>query len=568
MPKGEKTDGMFSRLREQAEEIIKQRSEDSLVSPQSDIMELIHELNIHQVELEVQNEELKRAHTEISLLHKEYTDLYEFAPCGYITLNSQMLITRCNLTGVTLLGEDKAKLTGRGLNRFIAPKNQGEYYEVLKKSDKSKDKQSAELIMIRADGEQRWVHADIQADHDETGVLCQWRLVLADITDRIHLENKLAQAQKMESIGTLAGGIAHDFNNILFPLIGFAEMLREDLPKDSPQQENITEVLHAALRAKDLVKQILAFSRKSHQELKPVRLQSILKEVLKLLKSSIPATIDIQTDINSECGLVVADPTQMSQVIMNLATNAYHAMQESGGQLHVSLKQTVIESTQSGELKLLPGNYALLKITDTGTGIKQEIMDKIFDPYFTTKEIGKGTGLGLSVVLGIVKVCHGNIHVYSELGKGTEVHVYLPIMKKLSEIDRSDPSEPIQGGTERILLVDDEEIIVKMEKQILERMGYHVTARIGSVEAFEAFKANPGKFDLIVSDMTMPNMTGVQLANKIKTIRTDIPFIICTGYSDQINEKTSKDLGIQGYVMKPVIKNEIAKTIREVLDKT
>jgi PAS domain S-box-containing protein len=385
------------------------------------------------------------------------------------------------------------------------------------------------------------------------------------VEEKEKLESRLRQAQKMESIGTLAGGIAHDFNNILYPLIGYTEMLQEDLPKNSPEQESIAEILHAALRAKDLVKQILAVSRQNDQELKPVKLQSILKEAMKLLKSSIPSTIDIHTDIDSDCGMVVADATQIHQIIMNLATNAYHAMQESGGLLKLTLNQTQIESSPLGFSEFLPGEYAVLKITDTGTGIKKDVMDKIFDPYFTTKETGKGTGLGLSVVQGIVKSCHGDIHVYSEPGKGTEVHVYLPIIKKLSKKDLPDPSEPIQGGAERILLVDDEEIIIKMEKRMLERLGYHVTSRAGSLEAFEVFKANPDTFDLIVSDMTMPNMTGVQLANKIKAVRTDIPIIICTGFSDQINEKTSKKLGIQGYIMKPVIIREIAKTIREVL---
>ncbi len=385
-------------------------------------------------------------------------------------------------------------------------------------------------------------------------------VTFTDITGQKQLKEQLQQSQKMESIGTLAGGIAHDFNNILYPLIGFAEMLQEDLPQDSQDQESVTEILHAALRAKDLVKQILAFSRQSEQTLKPVRLQLILNEALKLLKSSIPKTIDIQVNINPDCGMVVADPTQIHQIIMNLATNAYHAMQESGGQLKVSLDQVEIDT------KLLIGKYALLKVLDTGTGINKEAMDKIFDPYFTTKELGKGTGLGLSVVQGIVKSCHGDIQVYSEPGKGTEIHIYMPIMKKITKIDDPDPSQPILGGKERILLVDDEEMIVKMEKQMLERLDYQVTIGIGSVEALNLFKENPDTFDLIVSDMTMPDMTGLQLAGKIKSIRNDIPIIICTGFSDQINEKTFKKLGIQGYVMKPVIKREIAKTIRDVLN--
>ncbi|MCP3942598.1 MAG: response regulator [Desulfobacteraceae bacterium] len=382
------------------------------------------------------------------------------------------------------------------------------------------------------------------------------------------LESRLLQVQKMEAIGTLAGGIAHDFNNILSPLLGYAEMLQEDLPENSPEQESITEVLKAALRARDLVKQILTFSRQVNQNIKPIKVQSILKEVLKLLKSSIPKTIDIQTKIDHDCGGVVADPTQIHQLIMNLATNAYHAMQESGGQLKIIFKQTLIDSKPLGFDELMPGQYALLKVIDTGMGIKKDVMDKIFDPYFTTKSKDKGTGLGLSVVQGIVKGCNGYIHIYSESDQGTEVHVYLPITKKVSDNVKPDPLQPIRGGSELILLVDDEKSIVKMEQQMLERLGYEIVSRTGSIEALDAFKENPDKFDLIISDMTMPDMTGVQLAKEVKAIRTDIPVIICTGFSDHISEETSSEFGIQGYVAKPVVKRQIAQLIREVLDKS
>ena len=386
-------------------------------------------------------------------------------------------------------------------------------------------------------------------------------------TDKKKLEAQLQQSQKMEAIGTLAGGIAHDFNNTLSPIIGFTELLQEDLPQDSPFQENIAEILQAGLRAKDLVKQILTFSRQHDQELKPVKIQALLTEALKLLASSIPKTIDIKTEINPDCGPVFADPTQIHQVIMNLVTNAYHSMQKSGGQLTVVLKQSEIESSPLGFSELLPGKYALLKVIDTGTGIKKGVLDKIFNPYFTTKKVGKGTGLGLSVVQGIVKSCHGELNVYSEPGKGTEIHVYLPIIKKPIKDIVLDPSEPVQGGPERILIVDDEETIVKMEKRLLERIGYHVVTSIGSIEALKKFKSDPAAFDLVITDMTMPGMTGIQLSNEIKKIRPNIPLIICTGFSDQINAETSRNFGIQGYVNKPIIIKKIAKTIRDVLDK-
>ncbi len=387
-----------------------------------------------------------------------------------------------------------------------------------------------------------------------------------DVTKQFTLQQQLNQSRKMEAIGTLAGGIAHDFNNILSPILGYAEMLQEDLPQNSPLKNKASEIFKASLRAKDLVQQILTFSRQGDHKIKAIKLQYILKEALKLLGSSIPKTIDIKADIDIDCGMVIAEPTQIHQIIMNLATNAYHAMQKSGGLMKVTLKQIKIESEPLEFSQLLPGKYALLRVSDTGMGIKKDIMDKIFNPYFTTKEMGKGTGLGLSVVQGIVKSFKGDIRIYSEPDIGTEVHVYLPIIEEELDDKTSDPSQSIKGGNERILLVDDEEAIIEMEQQLLTRLGYHVTSLSSSLKALEFFKANPDNFDLIITDMTMPDMTGAQLANEIHKIKLTIPIILCTGFSDLINEETSREMGIQGYISKPVVKREIALTIREALD--
>lgn len=380
------------------------------------------------------------------------------------------------------------------------------------------------------------------------------------------LEMHFQQTQKIESIGTLAGGIAHDFNNILFPLVGFSEMLKDDLPADSPSQEYVDEIISAALRSKDLVNQILTFSRQGEQEMSPIRLQPIIKEVMKLVRASIPATIEIQQTLDPGCGIVVADSTQIHQIVMNLATNAYHAMDETGGLLTVQLKQVSLEQDNTTLPVLIPGEYACLIVSDTGTGLKKSIRDKIFDPYFTTKETGKGSGLGLSVVQGIVKKCNGDIFVYSEPGMGTEFQVYLPVMTQKGGEIQAERVEPARGGTEEILVVDDEEAILKMEQKMLERLGYKVTVCLGSVTALDAFNERPDLFDLVLTDMTMPGMTGLQLAREIKAIRPEIPVILCTGFSYQIDEEKSKAMGIQGFVMKPVIKNELATVIRNVLD--
>lgn len=380
------------------------------------------------------------------------------------------------------------------------------------------------------------------------------------------LETQLQQAQKMEAIGTLAGGIAHDFNNILFPIVGFSEMIREELPVASSLRDYANEIFLAAIRAKDLVDQILTFSRQGVKEAKPLKLQPIVKEALKLLRATIPTTIDIQKDLDPACGVVVADITQIHQIVMNLATNAYHAMEETGGVLKVSLKQIRLKPGHTAFQDLPPGEYVCLTVADTGIGIEKSVLEKIFDPYFTTKAKGRGTGLGLSVVRGIVKSCQGDIRVYSQPGKGTEICVCLPIMERNQEDIQTTISIPIKGGTEKILLVDDEEAVAKMEQEMLAYLGYHVTICTSSLEASKAFKTNPDSFDLVVTDMTMPNMTGDQLAMELIKTRPDIPIIICTGFSERINQEKAAAMGMKGLLMKPLVRAEMAQMVRKALD--
>ena len=389
---------------------------------------------------------------------------------------------------------------------------------------------------------------------------------MLDITKDLEMEKRLAQSQRMEAIGSLAGGIAHDFNNILFPIVGMSELLLEDLPPDSPEYENAQEIFNAGKRGTDLVKQILAFSRQSEQKKIPIRIQQILKEVTKLSRSTIPVNIDITQDIQSNCSMVQADPTQVHQIAMNLITNAYHAVESTNGTISVRLTETALGSEDLAGDTLQPGRYAKLTVSDTGCGIDPAIMDKIFEPYFTTKEQGKGTGLGLAVVYGIVKEHQGDIKVYSELGRGTTFKVYLPIMAKAEKSSSVEGKEESPTGHERILLVDDEESIAKLEKLMLERLGYRVTMHVNSPDALEAFKTKPGSFDLIISDMTMPQMTGDQLAKHLISIRADIPIIICTGFSERLNQEKAASIGVKGFLMKPIIKSELAKMVRKVLD--
>jgi len=389
-----------------------------------------------------------------------------------------------------------------------------------------------------------------------------------DITERKKLEARLQQAQKMESIGTLAGGIAHDFNNILFPIVGHTEILLEDIPADSPLHSNLNEVFNSAMRARDLVKQILTFSRQDSHEIKIMRMQPVIKEALTLIRSTIPTSIEINQTISPDCGPIKADPTQIHQVVMNLATNAFHAMEDSGGELKVNLIEIELDAQDLPSPNMESGPYACLTVADTGTGIDGNIRKRIFDPFFTTKELGKGTGMGLSVIHGIVQSAGGNIQVNSEPGQGTEFHVYLPVAKSHFEQPETQTKEPLQRGTEQILIVDDEDAIVCMEKQMLERLGYSVVSHTSSVEALEAFRAKPDKFDMAITDMAMPNMSGDELASELIKIRSDIPILLCTGFSERIPEEKAKSIGIKGFLMKPIVRADLSKMVRKVLKTT
>lgn len=387
--------------------------------------------------------------------------------------------------------------------------------------------------------------------------------IASDVTDQKRMEKHLRDVQKMESIGNLAGGIAHDFNNILFPIMGMSELLIEDLPANSPERENAEEILKAGKRGSDLVKQILAFSRQAEHKIIPMRIQSVLKEAIKLLRSTIPSNIQIEQNISIDVGLIMADPTQIHQVSMNLITNAYHAVENTNNaKISVDLEKIWLNTNDV----LDPGQYALLTISDNGCGIAPGIIDRIFEPYFTTKEQGKGTGLGLAMVHGIIKDHKGDIKVSSELGNGTAFKVYFPLLDHTERTNVQKDITTEKGGTEKILLVDDEESIARLEKQMLERLGYAVTACFSSLDALNIFQADPSAYNLVITDMTMPNMTGDQLAEKLISLRHDLPVLVCTGYSEKMNEQKSKAIGVKGLLMKPVVKSEMAQMVRKVLD--
>ncbi|MCL2790270.1 MAG: response regulator [Desulfobulbus sp.] len=405
-----------------------------------------------------------------------------------------------------------------------------------------------------------------------------WRQVfvtITDITEQVrlrnenkHFEKKLQQTQKLEAIGSLAGGIAHDFNNILAPIMNRAELMLADNADNEHLCEHCQCIVDAAKRARELVKQILTFSRQVDQEITPVSLVEIIREVIGLVRPSLPATIEIECDLIDQRPLVMADAIQLHQVIMNLATNAFHAMEDQGGFLRFRLGTVTLGHDESIAKSIAPGLYVQLRVEDTGHGMDKATMGKIFDPYFTTKPRDKGTGLGLAIVVSILRGYGGEIWAESEVGKGTTFILYFPVVQLAARQPLAEcaPQEPLPRGTEHILLVDDEKSIADVTTTMLEFLGYKVTVRLSSYDALEAFRSLSDRIDLLIVDLTMPQMTGLQLYRKIKNIRPDIKVIICTGFSEQLDGGSARSIGIEGFLHKPVVLSDLARCVRSVLD--
>ena len=387
--------------------------------------------------------------------------------------------------------------------------------------------------------------------------------------EKAKLKKQLQQAQKMESIGTLAGGIAHEFNNILFPIIGYTEMCMYDVPENSKTRKNLASVLKAADRAKDLIQQIQNFSTKGGQKRKPLKIQYIIKETLKLLRASLPATIKVRHEIDSMCGPVAVDPSEIQQVLMNLCTNAYQVMEEKGGELEITLQEVdLTPSDLSFEIDLSPGCYLKLTVKDTGPGLEQTEVKHILDPQYRTNDRNESAGMGLNIVHDIIRSYKGVICISSDPDQGTIIDVYLPLIDtppdKISEISTE---AQIAIGNETILLVDDEEDVLEMMHLILERLGYQVISTLNSVKALETFQEASKTFDLVITDQTMPKMTGMELIRELRLIQPDIPIILCTGFNEKITEENTRHLEVGALIGKPVRIAEIAEKIRKVLDR-
>jgi len=565
--KKEMTDSSFRKFPEKKLTIKPGNGEPlSEISPEK-MANLIHELQVHQIELKMQNEELRRIHEELEKARDRYSHLYDFAPNGYFTLNEMGIIDEANLTIASMLDLTLEVLIGKPLSNFVFREDQDILYRHRQKLLETDISQCCELRLVKKDGNVFHARLECLVIKDREDDLRQLRVAVSNINEIKSMEASIRQLQKMESIVTLTGGIAHDFNNILSIILGNTELALEDVPQWNPAFANLEAIKKASIRAKNIVLQLLSCSCKSEQKLQPVEIGPVIKDVLRFMRSTIPATIEIKQDIQVKDEMIFADLNQINQIMMNLCINAFHAMEQTGGVLTVHGEKVILDESSIHDYPGLSfGSYIRIVIEDTGSGINPEIIDRIFDPYFTTKEVGKGSGMGLSVVKGIIKSHNGTIAVASKPGRGSRFTILFPVLDDKSKVESLPPDE-LFHGSETILFVDDEEALVKIAKNALERLGYTVETQTNPIMALKLFKSKPDHFDLVITDMTMPQINGAIFSEMIMEIRPDIPVIICSGYSDIINEEKAKKLGMAAYAMKPILTKEISKTIRRVLDK-
>lgn len=504
----------------------------------------------------------------------EYRSLFDEALDMIHIVDAQKKITRVNPVELKTLGYREEQLVGMSLLDIVHP----DYQERTKQNLEhifltGESVKNYETALVTQDGVS--VNIEVSAVPQlEQGQVVSVRAIMRNITDRKreerekkNLEVQLRHSQKMEAVGTLAGGIAHDFNNILGPIFGYTELALDVLPEDNRITSWLQEVLQASHRARELVRQILTISRKADKDVQPLRIQLLIKEALKLLRFSIPSNIEIRQQLAPDCKPVLADPTRIHQIIMNLCTNAYYAMRENGGILEVSLQQVMLRQEELyDKIRLQEGAYLQLTVRDNGTGIPKELLEKIFEPYFTTKSQGEGTGLGLAVVQSIVLDFGGDITVSSVPGQGTVFDVYFPVIQTEEETVLPQEKASLPRGDERILVVDDDRDIVLMNQRILEMLGYQVRAWTESLEAFADFQQDPDAVDLVITDMTMPKMTGDELTRRLLALRPELPVLICTGFSELIDEDKARKLGARALLMKPLTKKELAWAVRQVLD--
>jgi len=519
--------------------------------------------------------EQKHSENELNEYAQRLSLHIENTPLGVIEFDKAFKITQWNTAAEKIFGFSKSEAIGKfAVDLILNEKVQIQIQPIMDNLLIGKGGVKSINENITKEGKTiicEWHNTTL---FDEKNSVIGVASLVLDITDREkfeqekkNLEIQLQQSQKMEAIGTLAGGVAHDFNNILGIILGYSELLNNDLDLDAASKRKFDQIISAGNRASGLVRQILAFSRQNSEEFIQIQPDLIINEALKMLRASIPTTIKIESNI-PKSGSILGDPTQFHQIIMNLCTNAYHAMKETGGTLKVTLETIILDENDIKilSMKLSPGTYVNLEISDTGHGIDKPTQEKIFDPYFTTKKVGEGTGLGLSVVHGIVKNFKGNISIYSEPEMGTTFKVYLPHINNDTETVIIKSKKTYPTGNEHILVVDDERPIVEMEKLMLEGLGYTITESVSSIEAISLFKEQSNTIDLVITDVTMPDLNGIELLQKIRSIKPDLPMILCSGFSELIDDEKTTYLNKVRYLKKPILKKDFALTIRDLLD--
>lgn len=524
----------------------------------------VHELEVYRVELEMQNRELREMQRELEISRNSYSELYDFAPVGYFTHDRGSIIKEINLTGAEMLGTERANLIGMPFRSYVEKSDLEKLYNHLVDCEKT-ERIVTDLRLKIPGNKDFYVRLQTVTVRNEKKL---YRTAIIDITEskkaeeeRTRLEKELYYSNKMESLGVMAGGIAHDFNNILGGIMGLTEISLEELPEGSLVKENLRSVMKSCNRAKNLIKQIMDFSKHDMNNRRALKITSIIEEALVLLRATVPSNIQIIRDFNVKNDVIIANSEKFYQVILNICTNSLQAM-DGDGILKIDLTEISPEDSVAYSLK--PGHYTKLTVKDTGPGIEEDIKEKIFDPYFTTKEMG--SGMGLSISYGIIKKLGGTITVESEIGKGAAFHIFLPLSRE-EVCDQLERPERVSGGSEGILFVDDEEMLVSCVETFLSGLGYRVFVTVKSIEALEVFRKEPEKFDLIITDQTMPHMKGSELVREIFSLRPDIPVILCSGYTEDINYEKAIALGCREFLVKPLRMKELSRVIRKVLDR-
>lgn len=528
--------------------------------------------------LTLQAHELKEQHLralkELRKSESRYRGIVEDMPEMVVRFQPDRTITFANSACGRYMGGKPDKLIGNHFFQWISSKKEADTIEEnFESSIKKPYPLSFPIRMFSADGSIRWIRWSGRRLFDNGGSLTEYQAVGRDITEiriaqkeKLKLEKWHRRTQKLEAIGTLTAGIAHDFNNIMAVILGNVQLAMDDVSAGSRTRNNLDEIYDSCLRGRDMVKQILTFSREGGQELRPLRLAPLVKESIKFLRSTIPSTIEIRADIHDP-DFINADPTQIEQIIMNLGANAAHAMGAEPGVLYISLQNRTIDHNHKDRYRVSgEGKYVKLKVKDTGCGMSPGIISCIFNPYFTTKKEGDGTGMGLAVVHGIVESHDGAVWVDSEPGKGSTFHMLFPAVEADGFEVEIDHPQSVLKGTERILVVDDEKALLEVEIAMLERLGYNVTGTTNPMEALKTFRKQPDEFDLIYTDMTMPGMTGLTLAKKTMEIRPHVPVILYSGHGVLANNNEIVKSGIKAFLTKPVTLEDIAATIREALE--